>query len=262
MIWLLILLFLLYGLYIFCFILFQRFFVFKPARLKSDYRFQHDKEFKEVFFETKDGISVHALHVMPELKKGMVIYFHGNMKHIGNYLPYIHKFTDYGWSVLMMDYRGYGKSAGKLSEQYFFQDTQLAYDYAEKIFPESGIIIYGRSLGTAAATWLAAHNDCRQLVLESPYYNMYDLAWHYGMPLPQGNYLRFGLRTDQLIDRVKSPIIILHGTKDRTVPLRSAKKLKAHLKPEDSFIVINGAGHRNMETFDAFHEALDQIMNS
>lgn len=252
----------LYIWYCTCFLLFQRYFIFRPKRLKNDFTFSTEQPFLELNIPSGDGENLHALLLNPDAKKGLVIYFHGNWRNLDNYLPYTKKFTDYNYSVLISDYRSYGKSTGKLTEEHFFSDTMLWYEQALHYFSPEKIFIYGRSLGTAAAAHLAAYRPCRHVILETPFCNMYDIARRHLLLLPDGNYLKFGLRSDAILAHVKARVIILHGTKDETVSIHSARKLKPHLKPGDHFIEIAGGKHKNLHLFDAYHQAMDSIFKA
>jgi pimeloyl-ACP methyl ester carboxylesterase len=203
---------------------------------------------------------LNALLLLPESVKGVVIYFHGNRSHLAHHLPHTKKFTEAGYAVLISDYRGFGKSTGKLTEHHFSSDALMWYQKVSQQFPPDKIIVYGRSLGTAAASWLAAHEGCSQLILEAPYYNMYDLARRYGMLIPDGNYLSFSFRNDEHLPKVKVPITILHGTKDKVVSPRSAYRLKKFLKSGDQFIEISGARHKDLGNFPEFNQIIWKLL--
>ncbi|MGB3074576.1 MAG: alpha/beta hydrolase [Chitinophagales bacterium] len=260
--WLILSFIILYVLYCLAFILLQPYLIFRPEKLKDDYVFNLKVSFQELNTHAADGTKLNGILLQPEAKKGIIIYFHGNWKNLDNYLPFTKKFTDLGFSVLLPDYRSYGKSEGRLTEQLFFSDTEHWYRIAVNICAAEKIFIYGRSLGTAAATYLAAHQPCRQLILETPFANMYDIGRRYGMLFPDGNYLRFSFRTDVLIQSVKIPILILHGNKDEVVSIKSGKKLKQFLKERDQFVVIENGRHKNLHQFQAYHLALNNFLDS
>lgn len=258
--WLILTSIVLYILYCLAFILFQSSFIFRPQKLKDTHEFNPGIAFRELDIQAADHTRLNGILLQPDATKGIVIYFHGNWKNLDNYLPFTKKFTDLGFSVLMPDYRSFGKSGGKLTEHHFYADTECWYEVARQYFEAEKILIYGRSLGTAAAAHLAARLACNQLILETPFANMYDIGRRFGMFLPYGNYLPFGLRTDVLLPSVKVPILILHGNKDETVSINSGKKLKQYLKPGDRFVEIENGKHKNLHQFQAYHNALNNFL--
>jgi pimeloyl-ACP methyl ester carboxylesterase len=165
-------------------------------------------------------------------------------------------FTNQGYDVLMMDYPTYGKSTGSLLESKIYADGLLMYEIARARFPADSIIIYGRSLGTAVATQLASVRDCRRLVLESPFYSMTDMAMRFAPIFPYSLMLEYKFPTNEFIKKVTSPVTIIHGTADGTVPIASGRKLEKFLKPGDKFIAVEGADHNDMDKFTRFHEAV------
>ena len=260
LIWFLSMLIVVYSGYHVAYIFFQRKFIFRPQKLPSDFKFTCHAPLKEINLRSEDGENLNAVFISQDPGKEIILYFHGNMHHLQQYLPYTIKFTELGYSILMPDYRGFGKSTGELTEKKFYEDALLMYDWLKKSFPDQRIIVYGRSLGTGAGAYVAAHRDCTQLILEAPYYNMYDVSRSYGLMLPTGKYLPFGLRTDLLLKEVKCPITIIHGMADTIVPLSSSKKLKWLLKKGDQFFEIQKGTHNNMEQLPDYHQAMENVI--
>ncbi len=260
MIWIIVSCIALYILYCLAFIVFQRYFIFRPQKLTDSYVFNAATAFREINIEANDHTRLNGFLLQPQATKGIIIYFHGNWKNLDNYLPFTKKVTYLCFSVLLPDYRSFGKSGGRLTEQNFYADTELWFAVARQYFDENKILIYGRSLGTTAAACLAARQQCHQLILETPFANMYDIGRRFGMLLPDGNYLSFGFRTDLFLQSVKVPILILHGNKDETVSIHSGKKLKQYLKPGDRFVEIENGKHKNLHQFETYHDALNDFL--
>jgi len=155
-----------------------------------------------------------------------------------------------------MDYRTYGKSTGKLSEAAMYSDAQYCYDYLLKHYSESQITLYGRSLGTGIAAYIASKNKAKQLILETPYYSIYDVAKDRFPILPVKQLLKYHFPTYQFLPKVSCPITIIHGTDDNVVPYTSGKKLsELNIKNLD-FITVEAAGHNNLVEFEAYHKAI------
>ena len=241
---------------------FQKKLIFHPVALAADYKFNFDVPFEEIKIPVKKDELLSAVLFKSAAPKGIVIYFHGNARNISFYASKTTDFTRNGYDVLMMDYPTYGKSTGKLVEEKFYEDALLMYTFARKRFSPDSIVIYGRSLGTAVATQLAGVRDCKQLILEAPYYSMSDMARRFAPIFPYSLMLEYRFPTNEFIGQVNAPITIIHGTKDRTVPMASGKKLSALLKPGDKFIPIEGADHNDLEKFTRFHEALDNALKN
>ena len=160
-----------------------------------------------------------------------------------------------------MDYRTYGKSTGKLSEEAFYHDAQLFYDYLLKHYHETEITLYGRSLGTGIATYLASKNNPKRLILESPYYSMVDVGESRFPFLPVKPLLKYKFPTFQFIQNVSCPITMVHGTDDDIVPYNSAKKLfEVAPKTQTKFINVEGGNHNNLIDFEEFQNGIESSL--
>lgn len=134
----------------------QELFLFLPDKLPQDFEFSYPNA-TEVFLPIENNQHIHGLYFTADQKaKGVVLYFHGNAGALDKWGLVADNFAPLGYDVLIMDYRTYGKSQGKLSEQNLFNDAQLAYNYLRKNFGARDIVIYGRSIGTGIATHLAS----------------------------------------------------------------------------------------------------------
>jgi len=160
-----------------------------------------------------------------------------------------------------MDYRTYGKSTGTLSEEGFYKDAQYCYDYIKEKYTEDQMTLYGRSLGTGIAAYLASVNKPKQLILETPYYNILDVAKHRFPIFPVKYLLRYKFASNMFIKKVTCPISIFHGTNDGIVPFRSGEKLyEVASKEKASFIRIENGNHNNLIEFDAYHKHIKKIL--
>lgn len=239
---------------------FQKKIIFRPEPLSDDYKFQFNVPFEELRIPINPKEQLSAILFKANQPKGIVLYFHGNMKNIGFYGKYMPNFTSQGYDVLMMDYRTFGKSTGKLNEDLIYQDALHMYQIARKRFEPDQIIIYGRSLGTGIAAQLAAVRDCKRLILESPYYSVQDVAKHFIPFYPHGLMLEFKFPTYTYLPKVTAPVSIFHGTDDHTIPYSSGEKLRQYFKPGDEFIPIEGATHNNLNDYSLFHQRLDGML--
>lgn len=255
---------LLYGLACLVYWWVQERFIFVGFRLPRSYRFTFHDPFEEVFIPAEEGAELHALYFRAKEPHGTVLYFHGNtgnMKRWGKYAP---RFTQLGWDVLVMDYRGYGKSRGPLSEPALHADAARWYAWLGERVPEDRIIVYGRSLGSGMAVPVAAANRPRALVLESPFANLYDAARHQFYALPYRWLLRYAFRNDKAIRRITCPVHIFHGKRDPIVPYESALKLYAQV-PDAVRRELTSFGrgyHSDLWRFKRFRRKLGLILGA
>ena len=241
--------------------LFQEKLIFLPTQLAQDYQFQFNHEFEELFFETDVGTMINAIHFKVENPKGVILYFHGNAGDLSRWGKIAEYFVQKNYDVLISDYRTYGKSKGKLSEKAFYIDAQYCYDYLLKQYSEDNITLYGRSLGTGIASYLASQNNPGQLVLETPYYNIADIAKHRFPIFPVEKLLKYKFPTHQYLQSVECPITIIHGTEDAVVPYSSGKKLLGSATDHKiTFVTIEGGRHNNLVEFNDYHMAITKIL--
>lgn len=237
--------------------LFQEKFIFQPDSLPKDYVYQFEQDFDELFIETEDGARLNALHFKQEHPRGIILYFHGNAGDLSRWGTITSYFLQYNYEVLVMDYRTYGKSTGKLSEKALYKDAQLFYNKAKEFFPENKIVVYGRSLGSAMASYVASKNNPRKLILETPFYSLRKLVAQKTPYLPVGKLLKYDFPTANFADDVKCPVTILHGTQDSVVPIEWARKLYEVI-PEGQryFVKIEGGKHNDLVNFPGYQLAI------
>jgi hypothetical protein len=238
-----------YGIARLGFYLFQDQIVFQSKSLSSDYTFKFDQPFEEHSISTEDGSVLNSLlfRTQPP-SKGLILYFHGNADNLQRWGNYAIDFTSLGYDVLMVDYRGYGKSSGSPTEDILYADALQILKWAQLNVPHSKLVIYGRSLGSAIASHVATVVEPDLLILETPFDELEGAL--YTMP----SHYQFSNKA--FLANVKCRTIIIHGTDDWVVPLSSAQQLKPLLKEGDQFIIIEGGGHNNLREFELYHETL------
>ena len=239
--------------------LFQEKLIFLPTTLPQEYQYTFNRDFEEFFLKTEDGARLNALHFKVKNPKGIILYFHGNAGDLSRWGKITSYFATYDYDVLVMDYRTYGKSTGKLSELMLYKDATLFYDKAKQWYSEDKIVVYGRSLGTTFATHVASQNNPQKLILESPFYGLQELAKERYWFLPVGSLLRYRFPTWEYAQMVTCPITILHGTEDNVVPYHSGKQLHETLpKDQANLVTILGGSHNNLIDFPVYHEAIQK----
>lgn len=235
--------------------------LFRPTVLAQDYVYNFDSNFEELFLKPDGEAVINALHFKAENPKGVILYFHGNAGDLSRWGLITEYFVDKHYDVFVMDYRTYGKSTGPLSEAALYQDAQYCYDYLKSRYSENQITLYGRSLGTGMATYVASKNQPKQLILETPYYNLEDLAKHRFPIFPMKYLMRYRLASHEYIAQARCPIAMVHGTEDRVVPFVSGKKLFSVAPRElSTFTIVENGNHNNLIQFDAYHQMIDDLL--
>jgi fermentation-respiration switch protein FrsA (DUF1100 family) len=180
-----------------------------------------------------------------------MLYLHGNDKNVGHVrdLEYARGMHDQGYNILMIDYRGYGKSrGGKPSEASVYQDAESAWAYLTTqrgILPQH-IFIYGHSLGGAIAIDLATHHpDAAGVIEESSFTSMPDVANTMSYELPTGLLIHERFDSLSKVATLKIPLLIIHGTWDQTVPYRMGQQLYEAAHQPKTIALIEGGAHEN-----------------
>jgi pimeloyl-ACP methyl ester carboxylesterase len=194
------------------------------------------------------------------MRKGVVIYFHGNRENINRFAKFSTNFKKLGYEVWMEDYPGYGKSVVNRTEKILYQQSIQLYKMASSKYAKDSIVIYGKSFGTGIAAYLAAEYDCKQLILETPYYSIPDLLGAYTLIYPIQRMSKYKIPTYQYLEDIKVPITIFHGTDDWVIPYSCAEKLKEVLKTTDQFVTIEKGSHNDLNDFPLYHQKLDSLL--
>lgn len=237
--------------------LFQDRIIFQSKQLNENYTFSFEEPFNEIEIKTQDGfLNTLIFNPATSNSKGTILYFHGNADNLQRWGKYAVDFTSLGYQVIMIDYSGFGKTEGEASEEVLYQNAEDVWLWAQHHLQVKNFIIYGRSLGTGVATHLAKNHKASLLILETPFYQLVQDRlkpfFPFGINYEFANYKN--------IPQIDYPITIIQGTNDWVVSLKSAKKLKALIKPTDRFFEIEGGGHKNLRDFDEYHEILKEIL--
>lgn len=186
------------------------------------------------------------------------MYFHGNTGSIHRWATIAEELTSFGFDVFVPDYRGYGRSKGRRTEEILFKDALLCYKKVLELYPEDKVCIYGRSLGTGMASWLSVHTHPAAIVLETPFNNLVEVAKRHLVIVPVKYLMRYTFKNEVYLKKSTSPILIAHGTKDKIVHYKLAlelyKNVQSHADVE--MLTIPGGGHGNLNRFPVFREAL------
>ena len=232
--------------------------LFHPKPLLPRHRFS----FRQPFEEVNSAVDNRNLNFIKFKtlgpRNGIVLFFHGNMENVEHYGDYPPLFTKNGYEVWMTDYPGFGKSTGKRSEKTMYQDALLIYEKAGGQISPDSIIIYGKSIGTGVASFLASRRKSRQLILETPYYSIDALAKHFFPIYPVRSLMKYSFPTYQYLKKVNSPLTLFHGTRDKVVPYSQSKQL-ADENHQVELVTIENGRHNNLAAFPLFQHKLDSL---
>lgn len=234
--------------------------LFHPLRLPFDHEFRSRFDTDELYFLTEDNAILNALFFHAKSPKGIALYFHGNAGALNTWKDIAADYLEKGYDVIMMDYRGYGKSRGKRSEEAINRDALLMYDYARQYYQAEQIVITGRSMGTGPASRLAAIRPAAHLILESPFTSIRKLYSVWLPVLPAILPFKFRFRNDQNLPKVEYPVSIIHGKKDNLIPIRMGRKLASLLPERARLVVIDQAAHNNLSAFPEYKMQLALIL--
>ena len=234
--------------------------IFYPGILTPDFKFNTGPKGEEVVIETADGERISALLYRNELPD-VILYFHGNAGDLSGWQYVSEDFTALGFNFFIIDYRGYGKSTGKISERGFYRDGEAAYRYLlENGFEPGNILVYGRSIGSGVAVQIAANHPCKGLVLESPFASLASLA---NEKLPfffPSLYLRFRFDNLRKIEYVKCPVIFLHGSADTLIPPHHSAKLFERFPGRKKRILVHGGAHNDLHAFTQYEDFVTAVL--
>jgi uncharacterized protein len=223
-------------------------------------------DFEDLRIATADGEELHAWFIPAREERGVLLFFHGNAGNISHRLESLRIFHGLSLSVLILDYRGYGQSTGSPTEEGTYEDARAAWRYLVEDRGVSGeqIVVFGRSLGGAVATWLAAEHRARGLIVESAFRSVPDVAAELYWFLPVRALARIQYPVEDLIARVEAPLLIVHSRDDEIIPFHHGEALYRAANPPKRMLVLSGGhnvgfmlgGQSYVEGLDAFLESL------
>ena len=200
---------------------------------------------KDVWLLTSDGFRLHAWWITVPQASFVTLYLHGNAGNVTHRFLQIREITAVGSSVLMLDYRSYGKSGGSPSERGLYADAEAAYRYLmDHGYSARHIVLQGESLGTAVAVDLASRKECAGVVLEAAFTSGRDVA---NTVLPLIGTLVFrGFDSKSKIAKIRAPLLFFHGDRDQIIPLKLGRSLFEAAPGPKYFMEVPGAGHNDL----------------
>lgn len=199
-------------------------------------------DYEDVYLTSSDGIKLHGWYLPRTNSRGTLLFLHGNAGNISHRTESLRLFHDLGFSVFIIDYRGYGLSKGSPSENGTYRDAEAAWLYLteEKSIPAKQIIIFGRSLGGSVAAWLATQHTPAGLIIESTFSSTVDMGKHIYPFLPITFITRIKYPTVDRMPDIHCPVLVVHSSEDDIVPYEQGRKLYAAANEPRYFLEIQG----------------------
>jgi len=240
---------------------FQEYILFNPRKLSSDYKFKFSVDFEEITIETKDRVKLHGVLCKADSSTGLIFFLHGTGGNVGWYIEEIPVYTALNYDMFLLDYRGFGKSEGKItSEKQFYDDVSLAYEYFRSKYTENKIVVMGFSLGGVPAAMLASKYHPKCLILQGTAYSMKEKAKKKLPYLPITLISRYDFEIKNFIIETSVPIIAFHNDQDNAADPKNTLRLKPYLKPNDKIIILEGEEHGNFTRNNKYLTELKEIL--
>lgn len=215
--------------------------IFHPHQKTANHSYG---DYPETWVTMADGMRLHALHLQKPNPRGVILYLHGNVGDNGRSLHQTRSIQSLGFDLFLVDYRGFGKSEGEIgSEKDMTEDFQVVYDHLKQDYAEEDILVVGYSLGSGPASFLAANNDPRAVVLVAPYTSLTAMKNQFLWMFPDF-LLKYGLNNRKHLAAASSPVYLLHGTNDELIPLAMSEELETLNEERIQLVEMPNVGHR------------------
>jgi uncharacterized protein len=233
--------------------IFQRSFIYYPNTRNVNPRdLQVEDVYQVVNVETKDRLSLKGwYHASSRADMPVIVWFHGNGGHYAAQAVLMESYVDAGYGALLVGYRGYSGNPGKPSEVGLYRDAAAWMNYLinQLNINSEYIILYGESLGSGVAVEMATRYDVGAVILQSPYSSVIDIAlWKFPI-LPIRLMLHDRYDSISKIENVSEPLLVIHGAKDKVIPIRYGKKLFARAQQDRTFYEVMEAGHNDLHQY-------------
>ena len=221
--------------------------------------------YEDLYLETKDGVRLNAWFVPKPGARATMLWFHGNAGNMGDRVAQI-KIYHQRWSVsqMLIDYRGYGKSGGEVSEEGTYEDGRAAMAYVteDKGISPQALVLFGRSIGAAIAVQMATEFKAAGLILETPFTSIRDMARRHYPLIGRAYPLSIRYASIDKIAQVTMPLLVLHGDRDDIVPFGQGERLFQAANEPKRFFTISGAGHNDilLRADNAYHLEVAQFI--
>ncbi len=208
---------------------------------------------------TADGEQVVLWHVPPQPGEAVIVYFHGNGGSLRYRADRFRALVASGLGLVALSYRGYGGSTGRPSESGLMHDAAATYDFATARHASAPLFLWGESLGSGVAVPLAATRAVGGLILESPFTSAAAVAAAVYPFVPVRWLMWDQFRSDEQVGAVGAPVLVLHGARDRVVPIAFGEALFGRVRAPKRFVRFPDGGHNDLDAHGALRAARDFI---
>ena len=199
-------------------------------------------QFDEIEFYTSDNIKLHGWFIPHKNPRGTLLFFHGNAGNISHRLDSINIFHQLNLNVFIFDYRGFGQSEGRTTEQGTYRDAEAAWNYLTEVkdINEKQIIIFGRSLGGSIAAWLASQHQPASLIVESGFTSVPAMGKRFYPFLPIQWLTTFEYNTREYVRKASCPVLIAHSADDDIIPFEEGREIYHAANEPKQFFEMRG----------------------
>ncbi|WP_207535651.1 alpha/beta hydrolase [Desertivirga arenae] len=236
--------------------------LFKSVKHPSNYRYQFAIPFEERNITMKDGKRLNGLLFKAKASKGLILWLPGGRGMLDSVGQDANSYTKMGYDIFLLNYRGFGKSEGKVSsEEQFNQDLLAVYDNLQKEYGNN-IYIFGYSLSSGPAAFLATQRSPKSLVLIAPYYNFTEFVQKSLPYIPAGLLLKYKFPTDKYLPLVKCSVYLIHGEKDDKIDPNVSVRLKELVKSSGELFILKDQKHNQFEKNPEYISVVKKILDS
>jgi pimeloyl-ACP methyl ester carboxylesterase len=238
---------------------FQTDFIFKPTKIAAAFHFTFDQPYEEINIPVENATLNAGLFKTGSIAKGVIFFVHGNAENMTKLEEHADYYNSLGYDFFAYDFRSFGKSTGKnTTEQQFYKDAKIVYDFIKKRYNETKITVIGYSIGTATAAFLAAENHPRNLALIAPYYSLNKMTTHRYKIIPPF-LLKFPFDTYKNVQKASCAIGLFHGTIDEVIPFENSVEL-AKCNEKATLYRFEGQLHDFFERNVAFRNKMNAFL--
>ena len=238
----------------------EKFIFFPSAAIESTPK-RFGVDYEDVYFTTRDGVKLNGWLALKPGAQATVLWFHGNAGNIGHRADSVKPLRDkLSVNVFIIDYRGYGRSEGVVSEQGTYEDAGAAFRYltGRNDIDAKRIVIFGQSLGAAVAADLAGREECSAVILEAPFASIPAMAKAIYPWLPIGPLIKTRYDVIEKVKKISAPLLIVHGDRDDIVPFEQGRRVFDAAAGPKEFHTLRGAHHN--DTFETGGDAYFKVM--
>lgn len=239
--------------------LFQTKLLFFPGPIQSSRVVLNKYSDNEINIIHND-VKLHGWYIRPEKTKA-IIYYGGNAEELSLNLDEFELFDEYG--IVLINYQGYGKSEGSPGQNEIYSDALFIFDYIHKNYhkPNQEIILFGRSLGSGVATYVASQRNVNKLILVTAYDSITEIAKKHYPFLPVDLIVKHPFNSKEHVKNLKIPTLILSAEYDKIIPFNNTKNLIESFSEHVSSIIVEGTDHNTIQMSQKYWSSINSFLS-